>query len=172
MISRIKFAFTITCAALLLSLIVACSLSARTEKMVFAGFEPEKKYSATLQIKVFGDDIGGFASAAYPFPRDAYEKALLQSLLDGDMFEGVNLSGNADFVLTVGLIQLIQPQMGGKVTLETTWSIKQTAQGSAIANTAIRTETLADFSTKREATERAAQESIRLGMRWLDQILP
>jgi hypothetical protein len=140
--------------------------------MVFADFNPEKKYSATLRIKVFGDDIGGFASAAYPFPRDAYEKALLQSLSEGDMFEQVLLSGNADLVLTVGLMQLIQPQMGGKVTLETTWSVKETNRDSPIANTAIRTEKLADFSTKREATERAARESIRLGMRWLDEILP
>lgn len=169
---RINAGFTIAVVAFLLQLLFACSLATRTEKMAFEDFTPERKYSETLRITVFGDDVGGFTSAAYPLPRDAYEKALIKSLLDSDMFEAVLSAGDADLVLTVGLIQLIQPQMSGKVTLETTWSIKQTAAGSTIASTAIQTEKLADFSTKREATERAAQESIRLGMRWLNDILP
>ena len=167
-----KAGFQIALAGFLLQLVIGCSLAARSEQMTVEEFTPQRQYGQSIRIKVFGDDVGGLTSAGYPLPRIDYEQALTKSLVDSDMFRDVLSAGDADILLTVGLMQLIQPQMSGKVTLETTWSISGTAAKSMAATTAIRTEKLAEFSTKREATERAAQESIRLGMRWLDEVLP
>jgi hypothetical protein len=169
---RTKAGLQIVVAGFLLQLLFGCSLAARSERMAVEEFTPERNYGQTIRIKVFGDNVGGFVSAGYPLPREDYEQALTKSLIDSDMFQEVLSAGDADILLTVGLIQLIQPQMSGNITLETTWSISGTAAKSVTATTAIRAEKLAEFSTKREATERAAQESIRLGMRWLDEVLP
>lgn len=166
-------------AALCIALMIGgCATPARTDQMEIAEFEvTEPQITAAaergiaLDVTVYGDDVGGLASLYYPLPRADFEKALLASLASTNRFRVVPRGSDADFRLSVGLVQLIQPQWSGTVTLETAWSVTAAATGAEIARRPVRVEQPASFSKKREATELAASASIAEGIKWLGEVV-
>jgi len=151
----------------LLLQLVACATPTRSDQMVVVHHSVTAKDAVSLAVTVYGDDVGGFASHYYPLPRADFEKALLESLSNSGRFETVPRGGESDFKLSVGLIQLIQPQWSGTVTLETTWAISSAGTDTEITRRSVRVEKPASFSKKREATEFVAQASIVEGIDWL-----
>ena len=140
---------------------------ARSGKMAALGYPADTADPIPLTVTVYGDDVGGFASHYYPLPRADFEKALIESLAASGRFVVLQGEPGSDFQLSVGLIQLIQPQWSGTVTLETTWAVVSTGTGMEIARRPVRVQTPAKFSKKREATESAAQANITEGIEWL-----
>lgn len=155
----------------LLIQVVACAAPARTNRMEVVEYSVSTEDSVSLAVTVYGDDVGGFASHYYPLPRADFEKALLESLSKSGRFETMPRGSESDFKLSVGLIQLIQPQWSGTVTLETSWAISSATTGTEITRRSIRVEKPASFSKKREATESVAQASIVEGIEWLNGIV-
>jgi hypothetical protein len=160
--------FVLACLALQL---VACATPTRTDQMVVVDHSVSANDPVSLAVTVYGDDVGGFASHYYPLPRADFEKALLESLSNSGRFETVPRGGESDFRLSVGLIQLIQPQWSGTVTLETTWAISSAGTDTEITRKTVRVDEPASFSKKREATESVARETILEGMEWLLRIV-
>ncbi len=151
--------------------VVACATPTRSDQMEVVEYSVSAEDKVSLAVTVYGDDVGGFASHYYPLPRAEFEKALLESLAKSGRFETMPRGGESDFKLSVGLIQLIQPQWSGTVTLETTWAISSARTGTGITRRSVRVEKPASFSKKREATESAAQASIVEGIEWLNSIV-
>lgn len=148
----------------------SCSTPARQEEMAAADFVGDKTYDASLAIVVYGE-VGGFASHYYQLPRENVERALFQTLERSGVFRSVAMGGDADYKLSVGLIQLVQPQWSGMVTLETTWALTSTISGTELARQSIRTTSPSSFADKREATEDATRKNIVEGINWMLSII-
>ena len=151
--------------------VIACASPARTVEMEVVEYSASSEGRVSLAVTVYGDDVGGFASHYYPLPRADFEKALLESLTKSGRFETMPRGSDSDFMLSVGLIQLIQPQWSGTVTLETAWAVSDASIDSEITRHSIRVARPASFSKKREATESVAQASIVEGIQWLNSIV-
>lgn len=149
---------------------LGCASPARPTEMKAVEYESDKTYDASLSVTVYGD-VGGFASHYYPLPREDFEQALLQTLSNSGVFRSVSSGGDADFRLSVGMMQLVQPQWSGNVTLETTWAVTSTSVSLELARKSISSISPASFSQKREATEAAAQKNISDGITWLLAII-
>lgn len=143
-----------------------CASPARPTEMKAVEYASDKTYDASLAVAVYGD-VGGFASHFYPLSREDFEQALLQTLSNSGIFRSVSSGGDADFRLSVGLMQLVQPQWSGTVTLETTWAVTSTSDSLELARKSINSIAPASFSQKREATEAATQKNILDGISWL-----
>jgi hypothetical protein len=144
---------------------------ARTDQMAAVRYPVGAAEPVALTVTVYGDDVGGFASHYYPLPRADFEQALIDSLRASGRFLVLQDETGSEFNLSVGLIQLIQPQWSGTVTLETAWAVYSTGSGEEIARRPMRVQQATEFSNKREATELAARETITEGMAWLYGIL-
>lgn len=157
----------------LLLQVTACAptTAARSNQMTVVSYPASGADTVKLAVTVYGDEVGGFASHYYPLPRADFEKALIESLAGSGQFKVLQNDAGSDFKLSVGLMQLIQPQWSGTVTLETTWSLFSTRTDMEVARRPVRVQKPAAFSEKREATELAAQESIREGIEWLSGIV-
>ena len=148
----------------------SCSTPARQEEMTAVDFVSDKTYDASLAVIVYGE-VGGFASHYYQLPREDVERALFQTLERSGLFNSVAVGGEADYKLSVGLIQLVQPQWSGTVTLETTWALTSTESGTELARQSIRTTSPSSFAEKREATEDATRKNIEEGIDWMLSII-
>jgi len=124
-----------------------------------------------IKVTVYGENVGGFASHYYPLPREDFESALLKSMLDSGRLSVKSDSGEAVYDISVGLIQLIQPQWSGTVTLETSWAVYDHRTNEEVSRHAIRVQEPASFSRKREATELAAKTTITEGIKWIFQVM-
>ena len=144
---------------------------ARSDQMTVVIYPASGADPVKLSVTVYGDKVGGFASHYYPLPRADFEKALIESLTGSGRFKVLDDSTGSDFKLSVGLMQLIQPQWSGTVTLETTWSVISTGTGMELGRRPVRVQKPAAFGEQREATELTAQESITEGIEWLTGIV-
>jgi hypothetical protein len=142
-------------------------MPAHQDQMTVAKPTVSMKRLGTVCVTVYGEDVGGFASHYYPLPRADFEGALIDSMVASGAFTPVARSADPDFLVTVGLIRLVQPQGSGHVTLETSWSVRSAATGEKIARKSITVTTPASFFKKKEATETAAQKNIAEGLAWL-----
>ena len=134
--------------------------------MTAADYVTTQSYDASLAMVVYGE-AGGFASHYYQLPREDVEDALFQTLENSGIFRSVVVGGDADYKLSVGLMQLAQPQWSGTVTLETTWALTSTSVGRELRRETIRTTAPASFTEKREATEAAVRKNIQQGIGWM-----
>ena len=146
-------------------------MAARPEQMAVPATPVSMKQLGTDCVTVYGEDVGGFASHYYPLPRADFEAALVDSMAMGGAFAPVARSADPDFLVTVGLIHLVQPQGSGRVTLETSWSVASATTGEEIARKSITVTTPASFFKKQEATETAAQLNIAEGLAWLTTVV-
>ena len=159
----------------MLAVLVCCLLSyacapvssTRSEEMESRTLQPLPGVNPIdVKVTVYGENVGGFASHYYPLPREDFENALLKSMVDSGRFVIKSNNGETAYDISVGLIQLIQPQWSGTVTLETSWTVYDHRSKDEVSRRAIRVEKPASFTRKREATELAAQSTIVEGIEW------
>lgn len=157
----------------LLLQVTACAPTtpARSDQMTAVSYPESVADPVALTVAVYGDEVGGFASHYYPLPRADFEQALIESLVASGRFVVLQDETGSDFNLSVGLIQLIQPQWSGTVTLETTWSVYSAGTGMEVGRRPVRVQKPSAFGEKRKATELTAQESITEGIEWLAGIV-
>jgi hypothetical protein len=157
----------------ILLLVTGCAptMPARQEEMTVADAGPGVGSLGSICVTVYGNDVGGLASHYYPLPREDFESALLESLSASGVLVPVTMSGDPDYLLTVGLIRLVQPQGSGRVTLETSWTVTSAVTGERIARRSIEVTTPATFFKKQEATETAARLNIAEGLSWMERVV-
>jgi hypothetical protein len=153
------------------SQLVACTAPARSDQMEIVRYVAARTHEASLSIVVYGENVGGFASRAYPLSRDQFESALLESVVESRLFDSTGIGGDGDIALTVGLMQLIQPQWSGTVTLETTWTISDARSNGELSRKSIVVQQPSPFGETQKATETVARETIRQGIAWMEEVL-
>jgi len=133
-------------------------------------------YSVTVRT------LGGKESSALDKPQisnQAFEQAVVESLEKSGLFAKIIGSKDADYLLNVTIFELVQPLFGASftVTMKSVWSLVHVDSQKVLlresiqsSSTATMGDALGAATRLRLATEGAAQENIRLGIKKLSEL--
>jgi len=154
------------------TLLSGCSTATVSESMVVNDIHSNKRSSHSIGVSAHGGhETSGLGKAQVS--DEALADALVESLNNSGTFSKVIHGDDADYLLNVTIIELIQPSFGASfsVTLEIAWSLirkdnKEVVMRESIesSSTATMGDALIAVTRLRLATEGAVRENIRLGL--------
>ncbi|MBT6596079.1 MAG: hypothetical protein HOB34_08270 [Nitrospina sp.] len=146
--------------------------------MVVSTFSLQKVFPYSVSVNVLGGKETG-AMDKSQISNEAFMQAIADSLYKSGLFSEIIHGKNADYLLNVMIFDLTQPSFGLSFTvkMEAVWSLAHADSKKVIMRESIRSsftatmgEAFAAVTRLRLATEGAAQENIRLGIKKLSQL--
>ena len=155
-----------------------CSTPATSKSMVVSTFSLQKVFPYSVSVNV----LGGKETSAMDksqISNEAFMQAIADSLYKSGLFSKIIHGKNADYLLNVMIFNLAQPSFGFSFTvkMEAVWSLAHADSKKVLMRESVRSsftattgDAFAGVTRLRIATEGAAQENIRLGIKKLSQL--
>ena len=146
--------------------------------MVVSTFSLQKVFPYSVTVNV----LGGKETSAMDksqISNEAFMQAITDSLYKSGLFSKIIHGKNADYLLNVMIFNLAQPSFGFSFTvkMEAVWSLAHADSKKVLMRESVRSsftattgDAFAGVTRLRIATEGAAQENIRLGIKKLSQL--
>jgi|TARA_Y100000780_G_scaffold210420_1_gene208700 hypothetical protein len=146
--------------------------------MVVSTFSLQKVFPYSVSVNV----LGGKETSAMDksqISNEAFMQAIADSLYKSGLFSKIIHGKNADYLLNVMIFNLAQPSFGFSFTvkMEAVWSLAHADSKKVLMRESVRSsftattgDAFAGVTRLRIATEGAAQENIRLGIKKLSQL--
>ena len=159
-----SFRLSFLCLLASWAVLSGCSTPATSKSMVVSTFSLQKVFPYSVSVNVLGGKETG---------------AIADSLYKSGLFSEIIHGKNADYLLNVMIFNLAQPSFGFSFTvkMEAVWSLAHADSQKVLMRESIRSsftataeEAFAGVTRLRIATEGAAQENIRLGIKKLSQL--
>ena len=173
-----SFRLSFLCLLASWAILSGCSTPATSKSMVVSTFSLQKVFPYSVSVNV----LGGKETSAMDKPQisnEAFMQAIEDSLYKSGLFSEIIHGKNADYLLNVMIFNLTQPSFGFSFTvkMEAVWSLAHADSQKVLMKESIRSsftatagEAFAAVTRLRIATEGAAQENIRLGIKKLSQL--
>lgn len=173
--NRIRLFFPWLLAGFMLS---GCSTPAVSKSMVVQDIQFTKVFPYSVSVST----LGGKESSALDktqISNESFAQAIEDSLDKSGLFSKIVSGKDADYLLNVTIIELVQPLFGASfsVRMEAVWSLVQTDPRKVLMRESVRSTFMATMGDAfggatrlRLATEGAAQENIRAGIKKLSQL--
>jgi hypothetical protein len=155
-----------------------CSTPATSKSMAVSTFSLQKAFPYSVSVNVLGGKETG-AMDKSQISNEAFMQAIADSLYKSGLFSKIIHGKNADYLLNVIIFDLTQPNFGFSFTvkMEAVWSLAHADSKKILMRESIRSsytatagEAFVGATRLRIATEGAAQENIRLGIKKLSQL--
>jgi hypothetical protein len=155
-----------------------CSTPVTSKSMVVSTFSIQKVFPYSVLVNVLGGKETG-AMDKSQISNKAFMQAITESLYKSGLFSEIIHGKNADYLLNVMIFDLAQPNFGFSFTvkMEAVWSLAHADSKKILMRESIRSsytatagEAFVGATRLRIATEGAAQENIRLGIKKLSQL--
>jgi hypothetical protein len=146
--------------------------------MVVSTFSLQKVFPYSVSVNV----LGGKETSAMDksqISNETFMQAIADSLYKSGLFSKIIHGKNADYLLNVMIFNLAQPSFGFSFTvkMEAVWSLAHADSKKVLMRESVRSsftattgDAFAGVTRLRIATEGAAQENIRLGIKKLSQL--
>ena len=173
-----SFRLSFLCLLASWAILSGCSTPATSKSMVVSTFSLQKVFPYSVSVNVLGGKETG-AMDKSQISNEAFMQAIADSLYKSGLFSEIIHGKNADYLLNVMIFNLTQPSFGLSFTvkMEAVWSLAHADSKKVIMRESIRSsftatmgEAFAAVTRLRLATEGAAQENIRLGIKKLSQL--
>ena len=173
-----SFRLSFLCLLASWAILSGCSTPATSKSMVVSTFSIQKVFPYSVLVNVLGGKETG-AMDKSQISNEAFMQAIADSLYKSGLFSEIIHGKNADYLLNVMIFDLTQPSFGLSFTvkMEAVWSLAHADSKKVIMRESIRSsftatmgEAFAAVTRLRLATEGAAQENIRLGIKKLSQL--
>jgi|APSaa5957512535_1039671.scaffolds.fasta_scaffold04716_10 hypothetical protein len=173
-----SFRLSFLCLLASWAILSGCSTPATSKSMVVSTFSLQKVFPYSVSVNVLGGKETG-AMDKSQISNEAFMQAIADSLYKSGLFSEIIHGKNADYLLNVMIFDLTQPSFGLSFTvkMEAVWSLAHADSKKVIMRESIRSsftatmgEAFAAVTRLRLATEGAAQENIRLGIKKLSQL--
>ena len=173
-----SFRLSFLCLLASWAVLSGCSTPATSKSMVVSTFSLQKVFPYSVSVNV----LGGKETSAMDksqISNEAFMQAIADSLYKSGLFSKIIHGKNADYLLNVMIFNLAQPSFGFSFTvkMEAVWSLAHADSKKVLMRESIRSsftatmgEAFAGVARLRIATEGAAQENIRLGIKKLSQL--
>jgi len=155
-----------------------CATPATSKSMVVSTFSLQKVFPYSVSVNV----LGGKETSAMDksqISNETFMQAIADSLYKSGLFSKIIHGKNADYLLNVMIFNLAQPSFGFSFTvkMEAVWSLAHADSKKVLMRESVRSsftattgDAFAGVTRLRIATEGAAQENIRLGIKKLSQL--
>ena len=173
-----SFRLSFLCLLASWAILSGCSTPATSKSMVVSTFSLQKVFPYSVSVNVLGGKETG-AMDKSQISNEAFMQAIADSLYKSGLFSEIIHGKNADYLLNVMIFNLTQPSFGFSFTvkMEAVWSLAHADSQKVLMKESIRSsftatagEAFAAVTRLRIATEGAAQENIRLGIKKLSQL--
>ena len=173
-----SFRLSFLCLLASWAILSGCSTPATSKSMVVSTFSLQKVFPYSVSVNVLGGKETG-AMDKSQISNEAFMQAIEDSLYKSGLFSEIIHGKNADYLLNVMIFNLTQPSFGFSFTvkMEAVWSLAHADSQKVLMKESIRSsftatmgEAFAAVTRLRLATEGAAQENIRLGIKKLSQL--
>ena len=173
-----SFRLSFLCLLASWAILSGCSTPATSKSMVVSTFSLQKVFPYSVSVNVLGGKETG-AMDKSQISNEAFMQAIEDSLYKSGLFSEIIHGKNADYLLNVMIFNLTQPSFGFSFTvkMEAVWSLAHADSQKVLMKESIRSsftatagEAFAAVTRLRIATEGAAQENIRLGIKKLSQL--
>ena len=173
-----SFRLSFLCLLASWAILSGCSPPATSKSMVVSTFSLQKVFPYSVSVNVLGGKETG-AMDKSQISNEAFMQAIADSLYKSGLFSEIIHGKNADYLLNVMIFDLTQPSFGFSFTvkMEAVWSLAHADSQKVLMKESIRSsftatagEAFAAVTRLRIATEGAAQENIRLGIKKLSQL--
>ena len=173
-----SFRLSFLCLLASWAVLSGCSTPATSKSMVVSTFSLQKVFPYSVSVNVLGGKETG-AMDKSQISNEAFMQAIADSLYKSGLFSKIIHGKNADYLLNVMIFDLAQPSFGFSFTvkMEAVWSLAHADSKKVLMRESIRSsftatmgEAFAGVTRLRIATEGAAQENIRLGIKKLSQL--
>ena len=173
-----SFRLSFLCLLASWAVLSGCSTPATSKSMVVSTFSLQKVFPYSVSVNVLGGKETD-AMDKSQISNEAFMQAIADSLYKSGLFSKIIHGKNADYLLNVMIFNLAQPSFGFSFTvkMEAVWSLAHADSKKVLMRESIRSsftatmgEAFAGVTRLRIATEGAAQENIRLGIKKLSQL--
>ena len=173
-----SFRLSFLCLLASWAVLSGCSTPATSKSMVVSTFSLQKVFPYSVSVNV----LGGKETSAMDksqISNEAFMQAIEDSLYKSGLFSEIIHGKNADYLLNVMIFNLAQPSFGFSFTvkMEAVWSLAHADSKKVLMRESVRSsftattgDAFAGVTRLRIATEGAAQENIRLGIKKLSQL--
>ena len=173
-----SFRLSFLCLLASWAVLSGCSTPATSKSMVVSTFSLQKVFPYSVSVNV----LGGKETSAMDksqISNEAFMHAIADSLYKSGLFSKIIHGKNADYLLNVMIFNLGQPSFGFSFTvkMEAVWSLAHADSKKVLMRESVRSsftattgDAFAGVTRLRIATEGAAQENIRLGIKKLSQL--
>mgnify|MGYP001258722766 FL=1 len=173
-----SFRLSFLCLLASWAVLSGCSTPATSKSMVVSTFSLQKVFPYSVSVNV----LGGKETSAMDksqISNEAFMQAIADSLYKSGLFSKIIHGKNADYLLNVMIFNLAQPSFGFSFTvkMEAVWSLAHADSKKVLMRESVRSsftattgDAFAGVTRLRIATEGAAQENIRLGIKKLSQL--
>ena len=173
-----SFRLSFLCLLASWAVLSGCSTPATSKSMVVSTFSLQKVFPYSVSVNV----LGGKETSAMDksqISNEAFMQAIEDSLYKSGLFSKIIHGKNADYLLNVMIFNLAQPSFGFSFTvkMEAVWSLAHADSKKVLMRESVRSsftattgDAFAGVTRLRIATEGAAQENIRLGIKKLSQL--
>jgi len=173
-----SFRLSFLCLLASWAVLSGCSTPATSKSMVVSTFSLQKVFPYSVSVNV----LGGKETSAMDksqISNETFMQAIADSLYKSGLFSKIIHGKNADYLLNVMIFNLAQPSFGFSFTvkMEAVWSLAHADSKKVLMRESVRSsftattgDAFAGVTRLRIATEGAAQENIRLGIKKLSQL--
>ena len=173
-----SFRLSFLCLLASWAVLSGCSTPATSKSMVVSTFSLQKVFPYSVSVNV----LGGKETSAMDksqISNEAFMQAIADSLYKSGLFSKIIHGKNADYLPNVMIFNLAQPSLGFSFTvkMEAVWSLAHADSKKVLMRESVRSsftattgDAFAGVTRLRIATEGAAQENIRLGIKKLSQL--